>query len=246
MGQHPAHVPSLDELPGFRRRIIISPSPGRVTSDVEDDYHCMGVVLHHANGVARRVEAVMTRVPWTTCPGAPAALEKTFTGVALEAFAKRGEKRANCTHLHDLAVFAAAHAMDDAPLTYDILVSDPVAGRRSAELRRNGVCVLAWVLLESVFVLPAQLAGTRLDEMNPWIGSLDSTGQEYARILRWGTMLAHGRAISDETRSDKVRLPLGQCFTFQPETMANAHYIPGTVHDFSRESEGPLVKHRKD
>jgi hypothetical protein len=109
-------LPLLDDLPGFRRHIVISPGPGRVASDVEDDYHCMGIVLHYANGVATRVEAVLTRVPWTTCAGAPAVLEKTFAGIALDAFATRGEKLANCTHLHDLAVLAAAHTVAPNPL----------------------------------------------------------------------------------------------------------------------------------
>jgi hypothetical protein len=206
----------------------------------------MGVVLHHANGIATRVEAVMHRVPWTTCPGAPSVVEKTFTGVALAAFAKRGEKLNNCTHLHDLAVFAAAHAADQEALVYDILVSDPIDGVRRAELRRNGVCVLEWVQVDGKFVEPADLAGKRLDELNPWIGSLDSAKQEYARILRWGTMLAHGRAMSDEFRSDKVRLPIGQCYTFQPETASNAHYIPGTVRDFSHGGLGPLAARQTD
>jgi hypothetical protein len=235
--------PILDELPGFRRRIVISPSPGRVTSNVEDDFHCMGVVLHHANGIATRVEAVMSRVPWTTCPGAVAILEKTFTGIPLDAFAARGGKFANCIHLHDLAVLAAAHATGPIPLSYDILVSDPTDGRRKAELRRNGIGVLSWVRVDGKLVEPAHLAGKRLDELGPWIRTLDAAGQEEARLLRWAAMLADGRTMSAEARSDKTRLPLGQCYTFQPETAPDAQYLPETVRDFSVGGPGPLATH---
>ncbi|WP_324319522.1 DUF2889 domain-containing protein [Povalibacter sp.] len=79
-------------------------------ADVEDDFHCMSVTVRHSNGVATQIEAVMQRAPWTTCPGAVRQLQATFSGVALAAFAERGEKRENCTHLHDLATLAATHA----------------------------------------------------------------------------------------------------------------------------------------
>src|SRR5690349_7684522 len=113
--------PALDELPGYRRRFRITPSPNRVVSELEDDYHRMSVTIFHDGKQAISIEPVMHRAPWTTCPGAPAVLKQTFTGVALNEFAARGEKRSNCTHLHDLAVLAAAHALATAPLVYDIL-----------------------------------------------------------------------------------------------------------------------------
>jgi hypothetical protein len=232
----------IDELPGFRRRFIVTPEPDRVRCEVEDDYHCMGVTIRHDGRVATHVEAVMQRAPWTTCPGAIARLEQTFTGVPLEGFAARGEKQANCTHLHDLAVLAAAHASDSSPLVYDILVSDPVDGRRQAELRRNGTTVLRWVHVEGRIVEPAELAGIALDKMRPWIDSLDPPRQEAARVLRWGTILAHGRTIPWERQSDASRLPIGNCYTFQPERYNAAKRI-GAIRDFSQGPQ-PLAEHR--
>ena len=64
-------------------------------------------------------------------------LAATFTGVPLAGFAKRGKKTSNCTHLHDLALFAAAHADEAAPVAYDILVTDAVDGVRHATMARN-------------------------------------------------------------------------------------------------------------
>jgi hypothetical protein len=90
------------------------------------------------------------------------------------------------------------------------------------------------------------LAGKRIDGLGSWIATLDAAGQEQARILRWATIIAHGRAMSTEARSDKTRLPLGLCYTFQPETAPNARYIPETVRDFSAGTAGPLATRRVD
>ena len=233
---------SIDKLPGFRRRFIVTPASNRVSSEVEDDYHCMGVTIHHDGLRATKVEAAIQRAPWTTCPGAVARLEQTFTGVPLEGFATRGEKRTNCTHLHDLAVLAAAHAADHDSLIYDILVSDPIEGRRQTELRRDGRRVLGWVEVDGRIVEPEALAGVSVEKLRPWIDSLDSAGQEAARLLRWGTILAHGRTIPWERQSDSSRLPVGNCYTFQPDRITQAKRI-GVIRDFSQGAR-PLEEHR--
>lgn len=232
----------IDTLPGFRRRFIITPAANRVSSEVEDDYHCMGVTLHHDGQVVTKVESAMQRAPWTTCPGAIAMLEQTFTGVLLNGFAARGQKKANCTHLHDLAVLAATHALDGGSLVYDILVSDPIDGQRQAELRRNGMRLLGWTQAGDRIIAPEELAGIAFDGMRPWIKSLDSEHQEAARLLHWGTTLAHGRTIAWERQSDSSRLPLGNCYTFQPERSAAARRI-GVVRDFSQGPQ-PLQEQR--
>ncbi len=231
----------IDQLPGFRRRIRIVPEPGKVTSDLEDDYHCMGIVLHHGGGIVTGVDAAMHRVPWTTCPGAPAIVARTFTGAPLDRLVRQGGKLSNCTHLYDLTLLAATHAGAAAPLVYDIMVSDPVDGTVRSVLRLNGRTMLEWTLLGGQFSVPADLAGFRLDQIGPWIAGLDAAGQEAARLLRWGTILAHGRVMAFEKRSDKTRLPMGQCHTFQPENAPHAHYIAGTVRDFSTGGRDPLA-----
>ncbi len=228
----------LENMPGFRRRFRITPGPGWVRSEVEDDYHRMALTVHHDGKTATRIEPTMIRAPWTTCPGAVEQLKQTFTGVALEQFAERGEKPANCTHLFDLALLAAAHAFDDAPLVYDILVCDPVDGKRRAELRRNGSTILAWSDASFRITEPAELAGLTLDKMRPWIDSLDAGRQEAARLLRWGNMIANGRIIPMEKQSDASRMPPG-CYTFQPQRALVARRI-GVIRDFSRGDAQPL------
>lgn len=230
---------ALDALPGFRRRFRITPGEGRVQCEVEDDYHCMSVLVHHDGNNALSVEADMRRAPWTTCPGAEAKLEQTFTGAALKDFAERGEKPANCTHLYDLAILAAAHAGDGRPSVYDILVSDPVEGKRRAELRRNGKAVLAWTEVNFRIESPAELAGTSLDKLRPWIETLDPAQQEAARLLQWGNMLANGRVIPLENQSDATRMP-ASCYTFQPERKQMAKRV-GEIKDFSEGKKQPLA-----
>jgi len=175
----------------------------------------------------------MQRVPWTVCPGAAAQLQRTFTGVALADFAARGEKRENCTHLHDLAILAAAHALDGGPLVYDILVSDPIAGRRRVEMRRNGAAVLAWSDEKNRIVEPAELAGVTLDKLRPWIDSLPAEQRESARLLQWGAIIANGRSRSLDQQSDASALGVGRCYTFQAHRVAAAKRIDD-IRDFSQ------------
>jgi len=230
----------IDTLPGYRRRLRMTPGADHIVSELEDDYHCMQVVIHHDGEVATAIAADMLRAPWTTCPAAVSVLQQTFNGVALRAFAGRGEKRANCTHLHDLAVLAAAHAFDPEPLLYDILVSDPIeGGRRHAELRRNGTHVLSWVHANARILEPAELSHLTLGNMRPWIDSLPAREQEYARLLRWGSMLANGRTIPMADQSDASSMRAGSCYTFQPQRMNQAKRV-GALRDFSNGTADPL------
>ncbi len=229
------------DMPGFRRRFRITPGAKSVHGAVEDDYHCMAVTIHHDGTTATAIEPVMERAPWTICPGAIGTLQATFTGVALAEFAARGEKRENCTHLHDLAVLAAAHAADQSPLVYDILVSDPIEGRRRAELRRNGTAVLGWVDAQHIIVEPAELAGVRIDKLRPWIESQDAPGQEAARLLQWGAILAHGRSRPLQDQSDARSMGVDRCYTFQSRRVASAQRI-GTIRDFSIGTSQPLER----
>lgn len=223
---------------GFWRRFRITPAAGRVCAEVEDDYHCMRVTLNH-NGV--RVTAIrphMRRAPWSTCPGAEDELQATFTGVALEDISARGDKKRNCTHLYDLVELAAAHAMDPAPLVYDIVVADPVEGKRHAEIYRDGQRLLSWVEQKLELLEPAGLAGRSLFDLRDWMQQQSVETREAARLLRWGTILANGRQILLQQQSDASKMP-ANCYTFQPQRAAQAQRI-GEIRDFRSRPERPL------
>ncbi|MBP6725484.1 MAG: DUF2889 domain-containing protein [Halioglobus sp.] len=231
-------ITAVEQLPGFRRRFKVTPAPGVVSAEVEDDFHCMSVTLNHDGITATSVKAQLQRAPWSTCPGAVASCESTFTGLALKAFPARGDKTSNCTHLYDLALLAAAHALDDAVLVYDIFVSDPVAEVRQAAIFRNGERVLTWSDRKFRILEPAELAGLQLLDMRAWIDALDPPRQEAARLLRWGSVIAHGRTIPLVEQSDARRMP-PNCYSFQPERAAVAKRI-GLIRDFSDGTIQPL------
>ena len=232
MGQDPGQEPA------FHRHVLITPGDGWVSAWVEDDYHHMGVTLRHDGETIVGVEAEMVRAPWSTCPGAVHQLDTTFTGARLSEAAARGEKQLNCTHLHDMAVIAAAHARDTAPTRYEITVTDAVDGVRIGQITRDGVSVLRIVERANLVEEPTQAAGKNLFQLGEWIASLDEPGREAARLLRWAAIIAHGRAIPMERQSDATRMP-SNCFTFQPGRKEKAQRV-GAVMDFSTAARQPL------
>lgn len=229
---------ALDALPGFRRRIHITPASGQVRAAVEDDYHHMIVTLDHADGVITHVAPQMVRVPWTTCPGAVKRLQDTFTGCKLADAPARGEKTTNCTHLHDMALLAAAHADDESATTYDVLTSDIVEGRNVTELRVNGAPVMHWTLENFAVTSPLEIAGLNLMQLSKWIASLPPHQQEQARVLRWASIISHGRALPMDQQSDATKIP-PNCYTFQPENAVRAQRV-GEIRDFSGGGPQPL------
>lgn len=225
---------SAQGKPGYRRRIRVEPAAGRVLAAMEDDMHCMAVMLRHDGETVQTVEPVMDRAPWDTCPGARAKLVETFAGQPLAEVTARREKRQNCTHLHDLAVLAAAHAAGTSGLVYDISVSDPENGRRILELRRDGELLLRWIEQDGVLREPASLAGKSLMTLREAINAMAIRDQEPARLLQWAGLVAHGRTIPLEQQSRAADLP-PNCYSFQPERAAVANRI-GKSFDFSRGS----------
>jgi len=200
--------------------------------------HCMAVTLRHRDGIVTAVEPVMARVPWTTCPGAVEKLQETFVGQRLVEVTGRREKKLNCTHLHDMAVLAAAHADDAEELHYEVFASDPVDGTRHLEIRRNGAVVHRWVEQDGLLVSPADLAGQTLLGLRDWVATQPEPQQEAARLLQWASLVAHGRTMPMESQSDATAIP-PNCFTFQPERAVNA-VRTGRLRDFSVGPDRPL------
>jgi hypothetical protein len=227
--------------PGFRRRVLIRPQPGTVTAWLEDDWHRMAVTLHHKDGLVIQAVAVMERAPWTTCPGALERLSASFAGVPLAEAARVRGKTANCTHLFDLAILAAAHADEVRATAYDVEVSDPEGARQAATLRRDGLIVLEWELTADRLSGPGAIAGRRLTELGDWVAGLDGASQEAARLLRWATIMSAGRQMEIAAHSSAVRFASGTCFTFQPDRAGQATRVPDAHQDFSLAGRGPLA-----
>lgn len=229
---------NINEFIGFWRRLEVTPCAGSVIAELEDDYHCMSVTITHDGMRATQIESTVNRAPWSTCPSASEQLTVTFNGCDLADFARRGEKKSNCTHLHDLAVLAATHVFDAEPSLFDIFIDDPVNGVRRAEIRRNGVKRLSWSESNMTVNAPSEIAGVHLLALGDWIASLDEEDAELARLLRWANVIANGRQIPLAQQSDAQAMP-PNCFSFQPARAAIAQRI-GLIRDFSLGEATPL------
>lgn len=226
------------DLPGFRRRIVVEARAGAVAAMLEDDLHCLAVVLRHDGTRVTSIEPQFDRLPWTTCPGAQAKLVETFAGLPLAEVTARRDKKQNCTHFHDMAVLAAAHAAEAGRVVFDILATDPLAGERLLEIRRNGAVLHSWSEQDGSLRAPADVAGKTLFTLRDWIGSLTGQAQEAARLLQWAAIVAHGRTMPMESQSIASLIP-PNCYTFQPERASGA-VRNGARRDFSDGSHVPL------
>ncbi len=229
----------LDGLPGFRRRIVVEARAGAVAAMLEDDIHCLGVILRHDGKRVTAIEPLFDRLPWTTCPGAMATLVDTFAGQPLAEVTARRDKKQNCTHFHDMAVLAAAHAGAASRVVFDIIATDAIDGLRSLEIRRDGEVLQRWSEQGGRLTEPAEIAGQTLFTLRDWIGSLSGQEQEAARLLQWAAIVAHGRTMPLERQSTASAMS-PNCYTFQPERAVHA-IRNGERRDFSSGSRVPLA-----
>ena len=226
-------------LPGYRRHIAVVPRPGAVLAMLEDDIHAMAVILRHDGITVRRVEAYPERMPWTTCPRATEKLIETFEGLPLAEITARREKKQNCTHLHDLAVLAANHALDPGPHEWTIAVSDPVDGLRRLDIEKDRRRIHSWTEKDGLLTEPRTIAGHSLLTLRDRIAALEGEDREAARLLQWAGLVAHGRTLPEERQSRAADLP-PNCYTFQPQRALHAKRV-GDRFDFSSGSRVPLA-----
>jgi hypothetical protein len=224
---------------GFVRRVVIEPTKKVIHAHLEDDMHCMSVSLHHDDGNVFDVQATTHRAPWTTCPQAVTVLKNQFIGVRIEEIASARGKRNHCTHLWDLAQFAAYFANRDKPICIDMGVTDPVQGVREGALWFDGQQRLLWKECDLKMLEPAAVAGLGLFEMTSWLDAQEGEAAVLGRMLRWVMIVAKGRTMPLEAQSDAQRMP-PNCYSFQPLQSAQATRIVN-LKDFSKDGEQPLV-----
>jgi hypothetical protein len=148
--------------------------------------------------------------------------------------ARIDNQRDHCTHIYDLFVVAAAHALDREVLTYDVRVADPRDGKSLAEIDRNGVTVLSWSfddIRENELGVP--MADRRA--FDAWTRALPGDLQEAGRMLRRGVMVS-GTRFFDFTvgaAASGMTFMIGSCFTYAPGRADYALREPDTIRDFS-------------
>ena len=236
---------------GCYRRAIRLRGEGRfVRGELVDDFHHFAVEVRAEAGRVQEIKSEELRVPWTTCPGASAALQ-TMVGAPLSRslieLNRFTPAKVQCTHLHDLACLAIAHLARTENDTgfvdrrYDVSLPDRKAGKTLAELFCDGSVVMSWSLSRSTIesAVPKEfsgspLAGRRFKETLNALGDPDA--REAAWILQRAVFVGTGRRHDFErmtTATEFASVVGGACHSFAAERVAKARKIPGTVRDFS-------------
>lgn len=238
---------------GRLRRLIdvAAIAPNQVTAWVEDDFHHFGLTLTHQAGVVADIACTAARSPWSTCPGAVAALRQLIGKKLVSRASDVGtliDMRQHCTHLFDLAGLALSHAANGrGHARYEAIVPDPHPGgdgtRDGITLSLNGAMALQWSLRRGVIVSPAQHAGQALDRgFRAWTETLPAQDADHAFILRRAVMVAGGRGFDLDrfTRAAETGMP-SVCHTYQPGMAVRGLRNRGTTRDFAAGQEGMLA-----
>lgn len=234
----------------FRRRIRVAARDGRVRADLEDDFHRFAVELRHAEGRVVEARGEALRFPWTACPGATARIA-ALVGAPLVAraadLAAQTDATLHCTHLHDLAALALAHAAAGrARREYAVEVPDRIGGATRPSLARDGEPLLAWEVAGDRIAGPAPFAGVPLRgrAFLDWIAAeLDPDGAEAAWVLRRALFIALGRAgdLDAVPTAAAVTAMVGTpCHSFQPGIAERALRVVGSTREWTDRPDGLL------
>jgi hypothetical protein len=253
----------------YRRRIILYAEMGFVRAAVEDDFHHFEVDLRHDKGRVTDIEGRALRHPWTTCPGAAAALQD-FVAQPIETKIIRRKDVTDvthqCTHMHDIALLAIARAARGPGCTrYDIEVPDRIGrtrfppikdgllyrlldgpdGHTRATLQCDGARVLDWQLDGLLIIAPKEVAGIDYRQIGKWADHYtDDLLVEEVKVLRQAIFVSGGRANDiDAIAGAFAQTPamLGVCHAFQPKRQKESFRPQGTQIDFSDRPEALLA-----
>lgn len=232
----------------LHRRVLLEAHAGYVAAALEDDFHHFAVRLEHDGQRVTSVEGRALRNPWASCPGAGAQL-RALSGCPLSErpteVAGHIDSYQQCTHQFDLALMALAQAARGGRRDYLAVVSDPVGGRRSAVLERDGGAVLEWALEGSTVVAGSHLCGANLRKLDmAAIGGDDPDLAEAVVLLRRTVMVAGGRGVDFDGMAtlEVFEHMTGACYAFQPQRRAEGKRNTGTIRDFTGR-RGDLLKH---
>jgi hypothetical protein len=234
----------------FRRRIRLAARGERVRAELEDDFHRFAVELRHDGRRVVEARGEALRFPWTACAGATARIE-ALAGAPLVAravdLAARTDATLHCTHLHDLAALALAHAAAGrARREYAVAVPDRIGGATRPSLARDGEPLFVWEVAGDCIAGPAPFAGVPLRgrAFIDWIAAeLDPDGAEAAWVLRRALFIALGRAgdLDAVPTAAAVTAMVGApCHSFQPAIAPRARRVVGSTREWTDDPDGPL------
>lgn len=233
----------------FRRRLHWHATEGCVAVALEDSNHGFRLRLRHDGSRIVAVDAEPVRYPFTTCPEAVVNVQRV-AGLLLNdagTMRERLPQPDNCTHLIDMALFAAAHAHDvGEERYYDIAVfdeSDERDGMTQARIGCDGRLVHDWAIRAHVIEAPAELAGKpAMRGFYAWAAqTFADMPLEAAQALQRGYFVAQARRWSYEpiennpARTDGM--PVGACYSYNTGAVERALRIQGSARDYSKSSE---------
>jgi hypothetical protein len=221
----------------YQRRILVRREPGAIAVDLEDNFHRFGVRLEVSGRWVTAATGVAGRTPWTTCPGALAALSDFSGHDVRETFSLDGASRAarHCTHLYDIAMLALDHLRLDLPgRDYRIHVAGSYAAER-ASLDVDGREVLAWEIADDRIVTPEAWRGVPVAQVHTRVHAAgDPVAYLGIMLLRRAVRISHGRFIDQDawaTAADVHAAP--SCLSFQPVVRETAARVLGSARDFT-------------
>lgn len=234
---------------GYRRRIRVVARDGTAFGALEDDVHHVRVTIHHDREHVTSATGEAVRLPWTTCPGSAAGIA-SLAGTSLTALIRSGHHdyhpELHCTHMFDLAQLTVAQAARGiGQRQYDIAVA--LAGDDGimrATVDRDGDRILVWDIDRGTVTTPGPFEHAGLHSgFRRRCGGLDDDTAEAALVLRRGAWLAPISAMrfDDYERVGPTGLPVGSCWTAQPERVEVAFRNRGSQRDYAVDPDAMLA-----
>ena len=233
----------------FRRRLRLIAEADRVRAGLEDTKHAMDLILWHDGERVTDIEPRMTRFPLSTCPAAALPL-RAFIGAPLTPHPARPsalvDARANCTHLHHLALLAIAHARRGGTRQYDVEVPDEHPDPVWSVIRRDGVEVHRWRTFNGEIIEPAAFAGLTMRKGFARWATQRFTGDELEAAFVFSNACFVSFTRRYDTRAWTGKSPtghgemVGNCYSYQPEIARSGVYLARESRDTTA-ADTPLL-----
>ncbi len=256
----------------FRRRLRWRALPGRVDVELEDSNHGFCLSLHYASdeeskgnkdnkddtdspGNAVRITAIDARPirhPFTTCPEAVANAQR-IVGLSpddVSSLRERLPQADNCTHLVDMALLAASHALETPQgvwRLYDIAVDDEHEGLTRARILCDGQLIHEWLIRNHHLEAPAEQAGKPVMRgFYAWaVQAFQGMPLEAAQLLQRGYFVAQARRSVyipiEQNPAITDGMPHNACYSYNLGAVERAQRIHGSVRDYSASAD-PLLR----
>ncbi|AYH43730.1 DUF2889 domain-containing protein [Azoarcus sp. DN11] len=238
----------------FRRRIRVRAAPREVAVEMEDCNHGFRLRLWHDGERVTSVEVDPLRIPFNTCAEAIRPLQRAL-GHRLDEDEATLRSRLvpgdNCTHMHDMAVLAVAHAAAHggegvSTRLYDMAVDDEREGVVRARIACDGVPVHDWEIAGQppdipphTLTAPPELAGRPVMRgFHAWASqAFEGMPREAAVALQRAYFVARARRHSFEPVAEHPGIsdgmPQGACYSYNSGAVERAFRSEGTVRDFT-------------